>query len=936
MRTLARTAIAICAAAMVSLVDASSTGVGEASFGEQALTGSPIHILADSTLLETWRSAGKRAAARSFSAAQRPLFEHIESLPPENFSWMRREATRLGRLICAVEENDARLRFLCNVLSDQERGVAFVRARRLYLQCYRVLHESGDRPPGLLRDLHRCANEIDRLGAGGWSGWPWEAIADYHFSTGNPDSGLLALETAFEHHLLDDNVEPLAHVSSRIGFEFAQRRRFADADSLYALSLAYALRADDPFFVSRVHSFTGSLRAAEGYYVEAESLFACSIEACRLSRVPLCRISRQIDLARLYADHGEHTLARPIAAGIVFSLDSLLADGSTLDPALRHSCQYYLAAAHTIIGRILAHEGRHEESVPVFEKAASASAESIDRRMYAEALRRLAEAHLAAGDEEAARRSGEEALSVATGVGRETTRSAYLATLGAIELSANRAGRAVRFLEEARRLAVAGDRWMVALDADLLLGHAAAAAGRLDEARDRYREAIRLYERGLGANDAGCTLSGERLPALWADVFDADARIGDIDSLVIRAERSRHRPDRVTASVGERIRACVADRRWIPPGTVLLQYLVTPGELFVVLLDRDRLELERIAVSAAALDLLVGEFAGRCGAGSARGEAALETSGALYRLLVAPVAGAIEGNDALCILRDEPLARLPFGALRPPGPDARWLIETFEISYAPSLLDAARGRSPSPLCYDRPLLVGVTRADPYARRLYPHLVDLPHAEREIQAVRSRFGRCTVLDGAAATRPALLEDLAAGADLVHIASHTVRWPVYDGRTALLLAPEAGIGNERDLRQTLLTAGDIAGIDLDGVALVVLSSCESARGVPGNRFERGIAGAFLDAGAGAVIASLWPVDDASTLRLVTSLYDGLLREGRFPAGALAEARRRLIAEARHAGRTTEALAEWAPFIVAAPPGPGIARPAAATARASILPR
>mgnify|MGYP001588389846 CR=1 FL=1 len=104
---------------------------------------------------------------------------------------------------------------------------------------------------------------------------------------------------------------------------------------------------------------------------------------------------------------------------------------------------------------------------------------------------------------------------------------------------------------------------------------------------------------------------------------------------------------------------------------------------------------------------------------------------------------------------------------------------------------------------------------------------------------------------------------------------------------------------------------------GVAaeLVTLSACGSGLG----RFELGegvlgLTRAFLAAGSGSVLVSLWPVADASTAELMQRFYDGLLRRGWARDRALAEAKRALRAQ-----RSTAAPFHWAPFVLVGDPQP-----------------
>jgi hypothetical protein len=74
--------------------------------------------------------------------------------------------------------------------------------------------------------------------------------------------------------------------------------------------------------------------------------------------------------------------------------------------------------------------------------------------------------------------------------------------------------------------------------------------------------------------------------------------------------------------------------------------------------------------------------------------------------------------------------------------------------------------------------------------------------------------------------------------------------------------------------ILVAEAIAGLDLGGLDLAVLSACETGLGdVAGDEGVFGLQSGFHAAGAHTVVASLWKVDDAATQRLMTLFYDNL---------------------------------------------------------------
>jgi CHAT domain-containing protein len=74
--------------------------------------------------------------------------------------------------------------------------------------------------------------------------------------------------------------------------------------------------------------------------------------------------------------------------------------------------------------------------------------------------------------------------------------------------------------------------------------------------------------------------------------------------------------------------------------------------------------------------------------------------------------------------------------------------------------------------------------------------------------------------------------------------------------------------------ILTAEEVQALDLRGTELVVLSACETGLGVA--EYGQGVLGlqrAFQAAGARAVVASLWKVEDAATRVLVEQFYTNL---------------------------------------------------------------
>jgi tetratricopeptide (TPR) repeat protein len=143
---------------------------------------------------------------------------------------------------------------------------------------------------------------------------------------------------------------------------------------------------------------------------------------------------------------------------------------------------------------------------------------------------------------------------------------------------------------------------------------------------------------------------------------------------------------------------------------------------------------------------------------------------------------------------------------------------------------------------------------------------------------------------------------AGFDIIHFAAHSTVDDQSPWRSAIHL--DVGTGQSDRLH---LRASEIAGWKLPA-RLVVLSSCESARGrILSGEGVQGLTSAFLSAGVPAVLATLWPVDDEVTVEFMTTFYEAL-HEGESVSAAVQRAQRTL----RGRSRTAHPF-YWAGFVL-----------------------
>ena len=114
--------------------------------------------------------------------------------------------------------------------------------------------------------------------------------------------------------------------------------------------------------------------------------------------------------------------------------------------------------------------------------------------------------------------------------------------------------------------------------------------------------------------------------------------------------------------------------------------------------------------------------------------------------------------------------------------------------------------------------------------------------------------------------------------------------------------------------ILTAEEVAGLDLSGVEWAVLSACDTGVGeIAAGEGVFGLRRAFQIAGARSVIMSLWSVEDRSTRAWMRALYEGRFDRNRPTADAVHEASLALLRDRRSKGFSTHPF-YWAAFVAA----------------------
>ena len=128
-----------------------------------------------------------------------------------------------------------------------------------------------------------------------------------------------------------------------------------------------------------------------------------------------------------------------------------------------------------------------------------------------------------------------------------------------------------------------------------------------------------------------------------------------------------------------------------------------------------------------------------------------------------------------------------------------------------------------------------------------------------------------------------------------------------------APTTASAAGADEDDGILTAEEIATLDLHGTEWAVLSACDTGLARCGGEGVFGLRRAFQLAGARTVIMSLWPVEDEATRQSMTSLYRHRFSERKSTIASVNDANLELLQRRRARGESTHPF-YWAGFIAA----------------------
>jgi len=625
---------------------------------------------------------------------------------------------------------------------------------------------------------------------------------------------------------------------ANLALAMEQQGRAQSALALFDRARKIFVNERNYIWASRIDLHRAIIFIEQGQYSEGQRLCLAALKVFRKSKLPHNLILCRLLLADLYLRIGKLVLASRHCRVTLKHLRTLEL------PAL--SCQ-----AHHLMGRIHAAAARSDEAHDSYQQA----------RQLLESLR--------------------------SGLNREELKISFMKSKleiyeGLVELCLQRPPGQQRLEEAFEHIEQSKSRSL----RDLMFksGSEFHLPSNLDPALRRKVEDLRAeinwFSRSYEAEQLRASKhSWERLKQIQAEIRK---REGELHRVV------REMPFSMAESAGllsPKAATVEEIRSRLGPDCVLLEYFQIRGQLVVVLLSHNSLEIVPVAAASQVSDLIArlqfqfSKF--RMGPDYIRefSKSLMETTQRhlkqLYDALIDPLRKRLTGNHLL-IVPHGMLHSLPFQAL---FDGQQYLIDSFSISYAPSATIFS-------LCHTRPtntagtaLVLGIPDA------AAPFVVD------EAKAVASTIPAAEMLLGEAATT--VLREKGEHSRFIHIATHGYFRqddPMFSG-----IRLGDGILSLYDLYQLKLPA-----------ELITLSGCATGLSVVADGDELlGLVRGLIYAGAQSALLTLWDVQDRSTAEFMTAFYRHL-SNGENKAVALRQAALELRETYPHPYY-------WAPFVL-----------------------
>jgi len=297
-----------------------------------------------------------------------------------------------------------------------------------------------------------------------------------------------------------------------------------------------------------------------------------------------------------------------------------------------------------------------------------------------------------------------------------------------------------------------------------------------------------------------------------------------------------------------------------------------------------------------------------------------------YELLIKPLLKHITNKRILIIIPGEQLSLLPFETLI--DGNGKYLIETFDITYAPSIGVLHHLKNRKYMGDRKPLLAfggavyedvsykvykienekqlaflrnktlrSIKNKEPirdrYASLGIGNWENLPGSLAEVKAIHKIVENSEILTGREVTE-SNLKELSSKGELskykaLHFATHGLTVPIFPELSAIVLSQ---IKSDQENEDGYVRMGEIENLNLKA-DFVNLSACETGLGTYyGGEGLVGLTQSFFIAGANGLSVSLWKVADKSTMMFMVGVYQLVNQKGMSYSQAINEMKRAFI--------------------------------------------
>jgi CHAT domain-containing protein len=317
-----------------------------------------------------------------------------------------------------------------------------------------------------------------------------------------------------------------------------------------------------------------------------------------------------------------------------------------------------------------------------------------------------------------------------------------------------------------------------------------------------------------------------------------------------------------------------SDHKVLPSRTLVITYGVFDDRLAIYTRNPDGFTRTAVGVTRPRIERLVSTLEQAI----ARDDRSTfqDTARSLEQILFAPIENLAANADTLVIVRDPAFGNLPFAALS--SGNNHFLIHDHNVVVTPSFSAFLRASHTKTTTSRALLSVGNPLSDDRAGGAR---ASLPAAESEAEEIAAMYPSKSLLVEGDATKDRVIGALRL-CDAAHFAIHA------NAGLSDVMPPHL-ILTKTAKDDGILTAPEIAALHLNGLRTVMLAGCRTA--LSSQSSDDSLVNAFLTAGAGSVVGTLWEVEDAPT-RTMSTLFHRELRNGSTPAQALQKTQLEMI--------------------------------------------